>query len=468
MSLSNTRFGAAQLDRSLNRARNLFFIGVGGVSMYALALLSLTEGYAVSGSDRTDSERLAHLRERGARIYLGHDASQLGDCDAVIYTVAVSADNPEYREAMRRGLPLISRADYLGYLMMRFSRRIGVSGMNGKSTTTALLAHILLTDGDPTVLGGAESAEFGNTSCKIGAERDEFLFEACEYKDSFLDLNPTLAVVLNIGMDHVDYFHDIEQVRTSFRKFADIAVGVQGKVLWNADDAETRTAMQDLPPACSVSFGTSPDATFRAERITEHNGLRSFDLCRNGTVLCSVELTQPGDFQVTNALAAASAAILCGRSAQSVASAIGTFRGIHRRMEYRGSLSGAAVYDDYAHHPSAIEATLRGAKELGYRRVVCAYQPHTYSRTAGLFAEFSSAFDLADVVLFADIYAARENNESGVSSADLARAVGARAEYCGSVSELAARLPQVVREGDLLIVMGAGDIEEVFSLLPLQ
>lgn len=465
MSLPNTHFGAAELERRLHGCRHLFFLGVGGVSMYTLALLTLRDGIAVSGSDRTESERLAHLRAAGARIAVGHDAANLGDCDAVIYTVAIAPDNPEYREAVRRGLLLVSRADYLGYLMMRYSARIGISGMNGKSTTTALLAHILAASGDPTVMGGAESVEFGNTSCRIGTAREELVFEACEYRDSFLDFNPTLAVILNIGLDHVDYFHGIEQVRASFRAFAERALACGGRVLWNADDADTRLAMAGLSPENSVTFGLSEAADYRAVELTEQRGFWSFTLVCRGKALCRITLSQPGRFQVENALAAASAAHLCGRTAGEIANSVADFRGIRRRMEYRGRLNGAAVYDDYAHHPSAIEATLRGARRLGYRRVVCAYQPHTYSRTDGLFDGFVQALGLADHVCLAEIYAAREANESGISSADLARAIGVRAEFCGDVVALARRLPDVVGEGDLLLIMGAGDIEEVFACL---
>lgn len=467
MSLTNTHMGTGRLGELLAGRRRLFFLGIGGVSMYALALLTLKSGVAVSGSDRVESERLEHLRRAGAEVFIGHDAAHLAGCDAVIYTVAVSPDNPEYLEAVRLGLPLISRADYLGYLMMRFRHRVGISGMNGKSTTTALLSHLLLASGDPTVMGGAESAEFGNTSCRIGESREEFVFEACEYRDSFLDFNPTLAVILNIGLDHVDYFHDIGQVRASFRAFAERAVRAGGRVLWNADDPDTRAAMEGIPAAASVTFGTSPEADFCAADIADTGGFRSFDLLHCGEKLCRVELTQPGDFQVYNALAASAAAYLCGRAPEEIAAANRTFCGIRRRMEYRGRLGGAAVYDDYAHHPSAIAATLAGARELGFRRVLCAYQPHTYSRTAGLFDDFVRAFDGADAVYFAEIYAAREINESGVSSADLVRAIGARAEFCGSVAQLARRLPEVTEPGDLLLIMGAGDIEDVFRDLPL-
>lgn len=466
MSLTNTHVGPAELGRLLRDCRHLFFIGIGGVSMTSLARITLADGIRVSGSDRVMSPRLAGLRDAGAEIFLGHDAAHLQGCDAAVYTVAVSADNPEYREALRMGIPLVSRADYLGYVMMRFRTRVGVSGMNGKSTTTALLAQILMEDGDPTVFGGADSVAFGDTSCRIGQKRDEFVFEACEYKDSFLDFHPTLALILNIGMDHVDYFHSMKQIRSSFRRYAG-QVLPEGRVLYNADDAQTVQAMEGFPREHAVTFGVSEPADFCARRIADRAGYRSFDFVYHGRTLCRITLSQPGEFQVYNALAAAAAAYLCGRDAAVIASGVSAFPGIRRRMEPRGMLNGAAVFDDYAHHPSAIEATLRGARELGYRRILCAYQPHTYSRTVGLFDAFAGAFDLADRVYFAEIYAARENNESGISSADLARAVGERAEFCGSVADLAKRLPEVAEPGDLLLIMGAGDIENVFELLPL-
>ena len=465
MSLPNTHWGAQAIGGLLASCRSVFFIGVGGVSMCSLAQITLLDGMRVTGSDRTESERLARLRSMGADIYIGHRAEQVENADAVVYTVAIGEENPEYQAAKQAGKPLISRADYLGYLMMRFSTRVGVSGMNGKSTTTAMIAHLLMQTGDPTVFGGADAKELGGNSCRIGQARDQLVFEACEYKDSFLDLNPTLAVILNIGMDHVDYFHSMEQIRQSFLTYAR-RTGTQGTALVNADDVELMLAMEPFEGK-RVTFGVQQEADFQAVGITSDHGRRQFDFCHRGEKLCRISLRQPGDYQVYNALAAASAAYLCGVSPELIASGLATFSGVQRRMEYRGILNGATVYDDYAHHPSAIEATLAGAREMGYERVLCAYQPHTYSRTAGLFEEFSRAFDIADRVYFADIYAARETNESGVSSAQLAKAVGERAVCCGDLQTLAGTLAREVRSGDLLLIMGAGDIENVFDLLNL-
>lgn len=465
MSLPNTHFGAEAIGRLLRNCRTVFFIGIGGVSMCSLAEITLCDGMRVCGSDRTDSERLQRLRALGARIDIGHCAEHIEGADAVVYTVAIGEENPEYQAARRAGKPLISRADYLGYLMMRYPVRIGIAGMNGKSTTTAMCAQLLMQSGDPTVFCGAESASFGGASCHIGKARDQLVFEACEYKDSFLDFHPTLAVLLNIEMDHVDYFHSMEQIRGSFLRYAERTLP-GGTVLVNADDSELMCAIERYGGR-TVTFGIRNPGDFQASELRTEQGCRSFCFCYQGEAVCRIRLRQPGEFQVINALAAAGAAYLCGVKPEHIAAGLSGFTGIRRRMEYRGRLGGAAVYDDYAHHPSAIEATLAGAREMGFRRVLCAYQPHTYSRTAGLFREFSHAFDLADRVYFADIYAAREQNESGVSSGQLAEAVGARAVYCGDFQTLSATLQQEVREGDLLLIMGAGDIEELFGLLPL-
>lgn len=472
MSLSNTHWGAEKIGKMLRSCRTVHFIGVGGVSMCSLAEITLRDGMHVTGSDRTDSERLERLRQLGADIGIGHSAAWIQGADAVVYTVAVGEENPEYRAARLSGKPLISRADYLGYLMMRYRTRIGVAGMNGKSTTTAMCAQILMTAGDdhtagdPTVFCGAELTALGGAPCRIGTAREQLVFEACEYMDSFLDFNPTMAVLLNIGMDHVDYFHSMEQIRTSFLRFAQ-RTGDEGCIIVNADDPEVMRATEPYQGK-KYTFGMVQPAEFQAVDVTAEHGCRRFNFCHCGQPVCRIVLRQPGEFQVVNALAAASAAFLCGISPEGIAKGLSAFSGVHRRMEYRGRLNGASVYDDYAHHPSAIASTLAGAKEMGFRRVLCAYQPHTYSRTAGLFAEFSHAFDLCDRVYFADIYAAREKNESGVSSRQLAEAIGQKAIYCGDLQTLAETLCREAKEGDLLLIMGAGDIENVFETLPLQ
>ena len=467
MSVENTHYGAAVIASALKQCRSIFFIGIGGISMSALAELTAHAGFSVGGSDRTATAVTKDLERQGIRVYYGHDAAHMDAYDAAVYTVAIDAQNPEYLAAKTAGKPLISRADYLGYLMTDFQSRVGIAGMHGKSTCTAMCASIFLAAGDPTVLCGAALPALNGSPCRIGREREHIVFEACEYMDSFLDFNPSLAVILNIGMDHVDYFHSMEQIRQSFLRYAE-RTGKGGTVLYNADDAESVTALSPFVGR-KVTFSLDAPADFTARNVSQTRGETAFDLCRDGIPLCRVRMRTVGRHNLYNALAAASAATLCGIDAQTVANGLAQFRGASRRMEYKGTLpSGSVVYDDYGHHPDEIKATLTGARELGFDRVLCAYQPHTYSRTAGLLEEFSAAFANADRVFFADIYAAREENIYGVTSKTLADRIGEQALYCYSFDAVASQIKKEARNGDLVIVMGAGDIYRVFDLLELQ
>ena len=464
MSLQNTHYGAEAIAKALRECRSIFFIGIGGISMSALAELSLHRGFLVGGSDRTQTAVTEALERQGIRVCYGHDAAHVTSYDAVVYTVAIDAQNPEYRAAKEAGKPMFSRADYLGYLMTEFSTRVGVAGMHGKSTCTAMCASIFLAAGDPTVLCGAALPALGDSPCRIGHSREQIVFEACEYMDSFLDFNPTLALVLNIGMDHVDYFHSMEQIHRSFLSYAE-RTGKDGILLYNADDKESCTAFAGFAGK-KITFALDAPADFCAREIRQARGETAFDFYERGECLCRIQLRTSGRHNLYNALAAASAARLCGVSPQQIARGLGEFCGIHRRMEYKGTLpSGAVVYDDYGHHPDEIRATLAGARELGFERVLCAYQPHTYSRTAGLLNEFATAFADADRVLFADIYAAREENLWGVTSQTLADRIGEKACYCGSFDAVAESIKKEAHNGDLVIVMGAGDIYRVFDNL---
>ncbi len=466
VSIENTHFGAARIADAMRTCKSIYFIGIGGISMAALAELSLARGLRVGGSDRTPSTLTARLQDMGATVFYGHRAEQVTGYDAVVYTVAIGEDNPEYVAAKHDGKPLFSRADYLGYLMTEFKQRIGVSGMHGKSTCTAMCTEILLDASDPTVLCGAQLPSLNDSPCRIGSEREHFLFEACEYMDSFLDFNPTLAVILNVTMDHVDYFHSMEQVRHSFLSFAERTDG--GRVLYNADDIETVRALESFSGE-KIGFGLNEKAEFTAKNIEQQGSKIAFDFCRKDEALCRVSLCASGQHNVYNALAAASACFLCGISPDRIAQGLAGYKGAHRRMERKGVLpSGAVVYDDYGHHPDEIRATLAGARAMGYSRLLCAYQPHTYSRTAGLFKEFSKSFGDADRVYLVDIYAAREQNIYGVSSDMLAKEIGEKAVSCGTFDGLATKLLQETQKGDLVIVMGAGDIFRVYDLLDLS
>ena len=466
MALENTHYGYVNIGEMLQDCHSIFFIGIGGISMSALAQISRSLGYTVGGSDRSENAQTAHLREMGISVFPSHDAKNIEDYDAVVYTVAIGADNPEYLAAKAAGKPLLSRADYLGYLMVSYRHRIGVAGMHGKSSCTAMCAQIFLSATDATVLCGAELPLLGGSTCCIGKEQEHFVFEACEYMDSFLDFNPTLAVVLNVGMDHPDYFKNMKQIRASFLSYAR-RTGKGGTVLYNADDAESVLAVKEFEGR-HVTFGIEKEADYSARNIRHKNGVTEFEFWCREELLCNIRLQVFGLHNVYNALAAAAAASICGISPDLIAQALADFVGAKRRMECKGILNGAVVYDDYGHHPVEINATLTGAKEMGYKRILCAYQPHTYSRTAKLFDEFVNAFGSADRTYFADIYAAREENVFGVTSKMLAERIGDKAEYCGSFSRVAEALKRDAKKGDLVIVMGAGDIYKVYDLLNLK
>ncbi len=457
MSLDNTRHTPVEIEAALQGKRSLWFIGIGGIHMCALALLSRTRGFLVAGSDIAENENTARLRRAGIGVFPRHDAAQMAEFDAVIYTLAIARDNPEYLAARRLGLPLFSRADYLGYLMHGYPARIGVAGSHGKSTVTAMLGEIFHTAGRaPNVICGAVMRHVG-APFAVGGGND-FIYEACEYGNSFLSLPPTLAVILNAELDHVDFFKDKGALLTSFGAFANTA---QRAVLPAADGALSAVIREDIP---RVTFGLEADADYRAEDLTLQGGIASFDLITPRGAVGRVTLGVAGMHNVKNALAAAAAADLSGVPTADILVALGSFRGARRRMEYRGIFCGARVFDDYAHHPSEIEATLAAARQMALGgRVFALFQSHTYSRTAAFFAEITAALRAADRVFVADIYAARETDSLGMSAARLAAGVGERATYAGGMGDTAAALARELAPGDLLVVMGAGDIDRIFA-----
>ena len=465
MSVENTHYGASRICEMLRDCKSIYFIGIGGINMSSLAHLSMKKGYRVGGSDRARTELCRRLEESGITVNYCHDRKNAEGYDAFVYTVAIGADNPEYVYAKEKGLPLISRADYLGYIMTDYAVRVGVSGMHGKSTCTSMCAEILIgSNSSPTVLSGAELPIMSGAYC-VG-ESENFVFEACEYMDSFLDFNPTVAVILNIEMDHVDYFHSMEQIRTSFSKYASLT-GKNGYAIYNADDVEVVRALRGYE-GHRISFGLSEDARVRAINICSEGGTYAFDITFDGEKLCHARMSVSGYHNIYNALAAAAACRLCGVSAEDIAKGLESFHGACRRMEYKGSVRGARIYDDYAHHPTEISATLKGAKDMAKGRLVVVYQPHTYSRTAALFDEFAAAFDASDEVIFADIYAAREVNTFGVDTRQLAERIGGKARYGGSFESCAKMLADTLQEGDVGIVMGAGDVYKVFDYLDFE
>jgi len=463
MSTENTHFGADKINEFIKDKKNLFFIGIGGVMMYSLAHMSKIRGYSVSGYDRTPSPLTENLEQSGIPVYYESNTDNVRDADIVIYTVAIPSDNPEYVYAQTHSIPCVSRADYLGYIMRGYTHRIGVSGMHGKSTTTAITAKIFLeADGaDPTIVSGAKLRELG-AEYRIGG-MEYFIFEACEYKDSFLDFYPTIAVILNIEMDHVDYFSSIEQIEKSFSAF-EARTGKDGCAVINCDDEHVMKSTKSYEGKIVTFSVKSADADYASSNVSFTKGRANFDILHKGEYLCRAEMAVPGEHLIYDALAAAAAAHESGVSQQAIEKGLRTFSGIERRMEFRGKVNGADVYDDYAHHPTEIKTTLNGAKEMGYDRVICVFQPHTYSRTAELYDEFAQSLDVADEVILADIYAAREINTSGVSSEALAKEISG-AKYFDSFEKIAAHIRATAKVNEMILIAGAGDINKLADLL---
>jgi len=449
-----------ETNAALEGAKRLFFVGIGGISMSSIAFVFASRGYDVSGSDRAESDMTRKLAASGIKVYRGHDAANVAGADAVIYTGAVNEQNPEIAEAKRRGLPIIYRADALGYMMKKYGTRIGVSGSHGKSTCTAMISHVLIASGaDPTVMCGAETTEMGG-AYRVGAKKD-FVFEACEYKDSFLGFFPSVSVVLNIDLDHTDYFTEgLAQIKASFRKYALIALNDGGAAVANADDENTASALAGLP---CVTFGVKNAADFTAHNISYEGGYAEFDIMKRGDFFCRVHMSIPGEHNIYNALAAAAACDLAGVSPEDIGRYVSDFEGLSRRFEKKGSVQGADVYIDYAHHPRELRAAVAAAKKLCRGKLICVFEPHTYSRTHSLFDEFAASFTGADRLFFTDIYAAREVNTYGVSSAQLAEAAGG--EYTPTYAEAAEKIRACAKEGDLVLILGAGTVTEVAKLL---
>ena len=463
MSVQNTHFGAVKIEELLHGCNSIFFIGIGGINMSSLALISKKRGYKVGGSDRNKTALTESLEGEGISVFYSHDEANLEGFDAVVYTVAISKDNPEYKRAKELNIPCISRADFMGYLMTGYNRRIGVSGMHGKSTCTSMCASVFMAaESNPTVLSGASMKSMGG-AYRIGGN-DNFIFEACEYMDSFLDFYPTIAVILNVEMDHVDYFESMEHIYSSFGKFAAITPAVGGCVVYNADDANVEKAIENY---CGrrISFSVkNSDAVFFADNICFNGGYPEFDVLLMGELFCHIKLSVSGEHNVYNALATCAAAYLCGIGSENISQGLSAFTGADRRMEYKGEWCGAAVYDDYGHHPTEIKKTLEGVAKIGYNRVFCVFQPHTYSRTIGLFKELTEAFGSVDEAIIADIYAAREIDEGKISAQKVADAIPNGA-YKGDFNGIAEYLKTKLTKGDLLVVMGAGDVYKLYDYI---
>ena len=441
------------IQEYIRPGRRAHLVGVGGVSMSPLAEVLHGAGVAVTGSDMNESAAVAHLRSLGIPVVIGHLPESVEGADCVIRTAAVHDDNPEIAAALAAGIPVFERAQAWGALMRHYKNALCVAGTHGKTTTTSMCTHIFLAaQRDPSVMIGGVLPAIG-AGHRVG-KGDTIILESCEYCNSFLSFFPTVAVILNVDADHLDFFKDLEDVKRSFRRFAQL-VPDDGFVVADADDPNTMDAIAGIDRKV-VTFGVE-EGDVHAVNLTWTNGYASFDVVVRGEAYTHVELSVPGLHNVRNALAAAAAAYCLNVPAAAVTEGLNAFHGAGRRFEKKGEYNGAMVYDDYAHHPDELHALLTTVKELGYERVVCAFQPHTYTRTAALFDEFVRELKLPDVTVLMEIFAAREQNTLGISSNDLAKQIPG-ATYCAALEDVAKVLAGIARPGDLILTVGAGDI----------
>lgn len=442
---------------------HLHFIGIGGISMSGLAEILLKENFRISGSDSKESELTGKLEKLGAEIHYGQRASNISeDIDAVVYTAAIHPDNPELGAAISKNIPTLTRAQLLGQIMENYTQSIAVSGTHGKTTTTSMITHILLEACcDPTVsVGGILKSIDGNI--RVG-QSEFFLTEACEYTNSFLNFYPKYALILNIEEDHMDFFKDLADIRSSFRKFAG-NVPAQGTVIINGEIENHQEITENLNCRIITYGMTSFDSYYADNVIFNTSGCADFTLMHEGTPLGRISMNVPGRHNVSNATAACALALEMGISFADIQSALSHFGGTARRFEHKGTLGGITIIDDYAHHPTEIAATLTSAANCEHKRIICVFQPHTYTRTKAFLTDFAKALSLADLVVLADIYAAREQNTIGISSKDLQKELqnlGRECYYFPSFDEIENFLLKNCINGDLLITMGAGDIVQV-------
>ena len=428
--------------------------------MSAIAMILAGKGFTVSGYDRTLGEVTDKLEKNGIKVYSEFDVSQLNDCDTVIYSAAFGSDHPIMQAISALNKKLYSRAEILGSLANLYKNSIAIAGTHGKSTTSGMLGHILLNavGCDPTVVVGAVMRDVGSTY-RIGSD-ENFVFEACEYKDSFLSFFPKIAVVLNISLDHTDYFTGIEHMRRSFTTYMN-NYGNDGYAIYNYDCENCRLAAENhVGKSITFSADGCKTADYYAEKVSINCGYASFDVYKKGEFFLSVKLAAPGEHNVSNALAAIAVCDLIGIAKEDIVKGIVSFAGVGRRFEYKGSYCGAEVYDDYAHHPDEIKVTLSAAKGISRGRVIAVFQPHNYSRLKDLFDEFITSFDDADQLILCPLYAAREACGTEVSSKLLASKIK-NALYFETFDEIKAYLKTMLKQDDLLLIMGAGDIAKL-------
>ena len=430
--------------------KRVHLVGIGGVSMRPLAIVLRDRGMEITGSDMNSSVSTEELQAHGITVYIGHRAENIKGADCVVRTAAAHNDNPEIAAARAAGIPVFERAEAWGVLMQEYRNAICIAGTHGKTTTTGMVTHIMMEAGrDPTVMIGGYLPML-HAGHRVG-NGNTIIAESCEYCNSFHNFFPTVAVINNIEEDHLDFFKDLAEIKASFRHFAEL-IPQDGTVIANGDDANTVDALKGLP---YISFGLGASNTVHPTEVSED--WRHCRVICDGTPYCSLDLSVYGEYNLINALGACAVAWHMGVPGEIAAKSLDSFTGAGRRLEFKGRCCGADVYDDYAHHPHEVDALLSAVRTMGYQRVIVAFQPHTYSRTKALFEQFVEVLQKPDLLVLAEIYAARERNTVNIHSSDLAAQIPGAVCF-DTLPEVSRYLRSIAQPGDIILTVGAGDI----------
>lgn len=449
----------------LKGKKHIHFIGIGGSGMYPLAQILFAQGYYLTGSDNNPGDTLTAVKNMGIPVYMGHAAENIDGADLVVYSAAIMKDNPELCAARERKIPSIERSVLLGIVTSWYQNAVCICGTHGKTTTSSMITQVFMQAGlDPTTVIGGKLSLIGGSG-RVGHSQN-MVCEACEYVDTFLKLSPDVAVILNIDRDHMEYFKTLDNLKASFRKFAQMTTRL---LIVNGDDQNTLDAVENLPQK-TVTFGLAAQNDYYAQDIcssvcTEtHSLITSFDLYHHAQCLGRISIRIPGRHNVYNALAACAASLECGVSFEKTAEALAQFKSAARRFDVLGIQNGVTIADDYAHHPAELEATLKAALSLGFHHVWAVFQPFTFSRTAMLLDDFARVLSLADRVILTPIMGSREINTYGIDSADLQKKIDG-CVLLPTFEAVADYIQKNAEPDDLVITLGCGDIYKAAKLM---
>lgn len=450
-------------DKLLNEIKRIHFIGIGGSGMCPIAEILMSEGFEISGSDMNEGETLDKMKGYGIPVYMGHAAENIKGAELVVYSAAVKPENPERKAADEQGIPCIERSVMLGVVCRRYKRSIAVSGTHGKTSTTAMLSQILIGSGfDPSAIIGGKLPFIGGNSY-VG-QSDIIVCEACEYVDTFLELNPFISIILNIDADHLDYFKNLDNIKKSFNKFAKQTTGL---LVINGDDQNTLDAVADVELE-KITFGFGENCDYRAVNVSADKGVHEqYDLLYKGEKITSVKLIVPGKHNIYNSLAAAATAHYLGATPNEISDNLHKFGGVHRRFEILGTPCGITVADDFAHHPTELTVTLNAAMQMGFNKVWAVFQPHTFSRTAMLLDDFAEALKIPDVAIVSEILPVRETNTYNIYATDLTAKIPGSV-YRKTFEEITDYVCEHAKEGDLILTMGGGNVYMCANMINKQ